>query len=114
MCTPPPPPLPPLIMCMVYMTPTLHGRFSIVTVLSHLHVHVYTNTPREHTNINTHMYYTYTHMHNSHRHKYILAYTPVIALYYRGRIVHRFKTSTSYDAFRDAIANMTGKLKFQV
>lgn len=40
-------------------------------------------------------------------HKYILAYTPVVALYYRGRIVYRFKTSTSYDVFRDTIANMT-------
>lgn len=40
-------------------------------------------------------------------HKYILAYTPVVALYYRGRIVHRFKTSYSYEAFRDTIANMT-------
>lgn len=43
------------------------------------------------------------------RHKYILAYLPVVAFYYRGRVLMRFNDlSASYEDLRNQIANITG------
>ena len=42
------------------------------------------------------------------RYKYILAYLPVVAFYYQGKVALKFKLSTSYKDLKDDIANMTG------
>lgn len=41
-------------------------------------------------------------------HKYVLAYLPVVAFYYRGRVLFKFKLSASYEELRDTVANITG------
>lgn len=40
--------------------------------------------------------------------KYVLAYIPVIALYHRGKIVFRFRLSSTYEELIDIVARMTG------
>ena len=42
------------------------------------------------------------------RYKYILAYLPVVAFYYQGKVMFRFRLSASYEELRDTVANMTG------
>ena len=39
----------------------------------------------------------------------MLAYLPVVAFYYRGRLMLKFKLSTTYEELRKTISNMTGK-----
>lgn len=41
-------------------------------------------------------------------HKYVLAYLPAVAFYYRGKLMLKFKLAASYEELRDLISNMTG------
>ena len=44
------------------------------------------------------------------RYKYILAYLPLVAFYYRGKTLLKFSLESSFEDLRDLIANITGKL----
>lgn len=47
---------------------------------------------------------------SSPRYKYILAYLPVVAFYYQGKVIFKFRLSASYEELRDTITNMTGSI----
>lgn len=44
------------------------------------------------------------------RYKYILAYLPLVAFYYRGKTLFKFNLESSFEELRDAITNITGYL----
>lgn len=42
------------------------------------------------------------------RYKYILAYLPLVAFYYRGKTLFKFNLESSFEELRDTITNITG------
>lgn len=44
------------------------------------------------------------------RYKYILAYLPLVAFYYRGKTLFKFSLDSSFEDLRDAITNITGSV----
>jgi hypothetical protein len=42
------------------------------------------------------------------RHKYILAYLPLVAFYYRGKTLFKFSLESSFEDLRDTVSNITG------
>ena len=44
------------------------------------------------------------------RYKYILAYLPLVAFYYRGKTLFKFRLESSFEDLRDMISNVTGTL----
>ena len=43
------------------------------------------------------------------RYKYVLAYLPVVAFYYRGRALMKLKLSSTFEELRNLIVNVTGE-----
>jgi thiol-disulfide isomerase/thioredoxin len=41
-------------------------------------------------------------------HKYILAYLPLVAFYYRGKTLFKFSLESSFEDLRDTVSNITG------
>jgi len=46
------------------------------------------------------------------RYKYILAYLPLVAFYYRGKTLFKFRLESSFEELRDMISNVTGTLQY--
>ena len=42
------------------------------------------------------------------RYKYILAYLPLVAFYYRGKTLFKFSLESSFEDLRDIVSNITG------